>query len=334
MIKLLIILLLISCSKHKPKGIEVPEHLTEKAALYCDLAYEKFYLQDGYVHSKCDGSGFTSLFAKSCPHLSIDLTKFEDGTGKLHRDPDHSCFELGEAKSESSRDMTIMRMTAAWHSQDLAWVERFIEFAENNRYKICDAIDLQTTIGRCYLSYGLISLLYSMRSKLRDMPVEHFPEDADNEKIPIDLQLSDTFHSEDAVWDNLQKEWVRSGFRAHLDILRIDLTGSVHGYISSSQKRALRRLAERETNNALYQMMWAKWGDGDFNHVFSLISDERHWPHDKLPNNHDNHCTTYLYQRDEYNLDGTYSQNWLPCKDREFEEHPGQELPFTLSLLK
>lgn len=327
--KLIICLILVSCGKVKPQQTAIPDHLTQKSKLYCDLAYNRIYKKSGYVHSRCDGSGFTSLWSVGCPHLDIDLSVFSDDTGKLHRDPKHSCYPDG-SKSESSKDMVLMRMTAAWYHKDRAWVDSFFNFAKKNNWFFCEAVDLETKMSRCLMSYGLITLLHDMRNKLSKLPYDGGPEDVENETLPNNSKLSDTYKSEDSVWDGITKEWQRVGFRAHLDVLRIDLSGEVYGYISNSQKNLLKKIADREENNALYQAMWAKWGKGSYDHVFNLLSDEKHWPSDRLPNNHKNHCTGYLYQRDEY-IDGVYNPDWKPCSKEKYIEHSATEFGLSLS---
>jgi len=321
-------LIIISCSKKHYKQdhtIAIPEVLNDKASVYCERAYQH-YKSDGYVHHKCDSVGFTSLYARACQHLDIDLTKFEDSQGKLYRDPNHSCFPH-DSKAESSKDMTLMRMTAAWYLKDLSWVKRFLGFVEKNNYKFCEAVDKKTELSTCVLSYSLLSLLYDMRDKLNNLPTKYNPDDIENENI---LGLH---NSSDSVLDELAKSINYVGYRAHLAVLKIDLAGSIYGYVSSSQRSLLQKLAEREPLNGLYQMAWAKWGDGTFGQAFDALLDESHFPLDRLPNNHEHHCTKYLYQRDMLK-DGLPNPDWMPCPNDPLDNHPGTEVPFTLSLIK
>jgi hypothetical protein len=292
-------IVLCACGKHKPNDVLIPQYLLDKSRQYCDMAYDKLYLKAGYVHSKCDGSGFTSLYAVGCPHLDINLKVFEDDSGKLHRDPKRSCFKNGESKSESSKDMVLMRMFAAWRTKDLAWVERFLSFAKSNDWHICAAIDTETLVSRCVLTPDLINLLYDLKKVLSGGSVKG---------VPI---LSDFI--------------AQTGFRGHIQALKINLAGEIYGGISKIQLDILKKLSKRQPKNALYKALVAKWDDGDFVKAFDLLSV---FPESRLPNNRDDWCTTYLFQHDHNHDD------WTPCPSQKFAEHPGHDHNLVLSIIK
>lgn len=276
-----------------------------KADLYCELSYPS-YQQLGYVHSKCDGSGFTSLHSVACNAVTpIDLTVFSDAKGKLFRDPKHECFKTGESAAESSKDMVLMRMIAAYVHQDHEWVSRFMTFATANNYVICDAKDDATKLSRCVLSPALISLLKSMQKKMGgESPGEPFEA---SERIPIDLIP------------------LTKGYQAHLEVLRIWLSGHVHGGITDYQKEILKRQSKREPDNALFKAVYATYDDGDMSNVIDKLKGmTNYFPDDRLPTSSE-YCTGYLFQRDKDDKD------WGPC-DRG-ETHSGTDFAFTTFLI-
>ena len=185
-----------------------------------------------------------------------------------------------------------------------------------------EAKDLETLISRATLSPQLISLLYDMQSKLtgvdltreRDLQVDIVRSNAlylvtgsylttsvlteaqtDLLKDFLPIQQSD-----DAIG-------VNTGFRAHLDVLRILLNSRVRGAISDLELGTLKAQAERQPHNALFIGAYEKFTGGS--KAIDLLLSEKHFPKDKLPNNHEQHCINYLFSRDEE------SEDWIPCKD-------------------
>lgn len=282
--------------------------LKAKANQYCELTYPK-YQELGYVHSKCDGSGFTSLHSVACNAVTpIDLSVFSDAKGKLFRDPKHECFELGQSASESSKDMVLMRMIAAYVHQDHEWVSRFMTFATANNYVICDAKDDATKLSRCVLSPALISLLKAMQKKMGgESPGEPFVETKEVSGI-LDSVIPLT-----------------KGYQAHLEVLRIWLSGHVHGGITDYQKKILELQADRQPDNALFQAVYATYDDGNMSNVIDKLRGmTNYFPDDRLPTSSE-YCTGYLFQRDKDNKD------WVPCDENQV--HSGTDFAFTTALI-
>lgn len=257
---------------------EAPAHLYTRGDLYCSLSHSA-YLEAGYVHSKCDGSGFTSLYSVRCP--GVNLAVYSDETGKLWRSQARDCFIKGESEAESSRDMWIMRMVAAWRHRDLAWAKTALAFVEREGGVICKASSPAFQFGRCVLTPQLSALLSALKDKL------------ETGETPPRLTLKG---EEDVLPLPLNYD-----YQAHLDILRIWLSGEVYGAITSAELDQLRRYAERETKNALFQAVWGLYG-GSLATVWSLLDA---WPPDRLPGSQD-WKEPYLWQRDQ----GTH--NWEP----------------------
>jgi hypothetical protein len=303
-------LTLVACGKkdNEPKPSVLSDGYAElkaKADRYCALAYPS-YQNLGYVHSKCDGSGFTSLHSVACNAVTpIDLTVFSDAKGKLFRDPKHECFKTGESSAESSKDMVLMRMIAAYVHRDLEWVNSFMSFATANNYVICNAKDEVTKLSRCVLSPALISLLKGMQKSMgNENPGDPFE---DSERIPAELVP------------------LSKGYQAHLEVLRIWLSGHVHGGVTDYQKEILKLQSRREPENVLFKAAYATYDDGDMTGAIDkLLGMVNYFPDDKLPTSNE-YCTGYLFQRDKD------AKDWEPC-DRG-ETHSGTDFAFATFMI-
>lgn len=292
---------------------ETPADLGEVRATYCGLQRASYEARK-YVNSSCDAAGFTSLFALACgQQYPVDLSVFSDSTGRLHRSPFHTeCWnyelsdELNAAmgyKSGFSKDHLLMRMVGAWVQKDLAWVSQYIDYGETHSWEICHAATTVDYVGRCIASPQLVSLLRAMRERLTGA-------------------VALTSDSSDAIF-------APADFEAHLRVWGIWLKGQVYGGITDAERGDLEALAGREDKNALYQAVWALYSGGDMTRVHELLADTSHWPRQSLPTNQENHCTDYLYQRDQLK-DGVVNSDWLPCPNESLVIHPATEFGATL----
>jgi len=323
---LLLPMLFLSCGwfekrehTEKPTSVDLPVQIATKGALYCqksNLAYQV----NKYVHGRCDGIGFTSLYKIGCPENNVDLSIFEDSTGRNHRDPAHSCFDY-ETKTDKgskagfSKDMALMRMVAALETKDLGWIKRYTAFLKAHSYVMCDAINDTEKVSRCVMSPRLISLIYDIEAYLEKGSADARPA------VPEE-EISGLADGDDAVA-------IRSDFEAHLDVLAIYADGRVHGAIKDSALKRLKAYTEREHENALYSAVYHYFYDGNQTRTWELLAATDKFPENNLPSNHHNYCTEYLFQRDMLK-DGKPSRNWLPCpadKDGNplFSEHSGTD---------
>lgn len=294
----------IGCSRgnkdHATKEEDSRVLVEAKAKLYCGLSGVK---DRGWAVDECDGAGFTSLHAVACQNLEIDLGVFEDETGRMHRSPDHTkCWNYAKTPDENkaagfkagfSRDHVLMRLVAAVETKDLAWVNRYLAFANTNKGKICDAIDDFYTVGRCMLTPTIWTLLYDAQTKLEGEAPAALKDSSDDAQ-PVD-------------------------YEAHLQVLRILLRGRISGAITDGELASLKAQAERVPENALFQAAYHRFLDGDQSAAYRLLLDEKHWPDAALPTSAQ-HCTDYLYQRDS-------AADWAPCPE-EGETFDGTDFVF------
>jgi hypothetical protein len=284
------------CIKDNKPSKHIETELTEVSNRYCELGRSDYELL-GYVHSKCDGAGFTSLYALMCN--DIDLSVFET-SGKLYRSPGHNCFDVEAGKgsgssSESSRDMYLMRLIAAFEHKDVGYLERVIEFGNNNNWIMCTGTLEGKT--RCIFTPSLKVLHIDALAILK----------GDKATAPL--------HKSIRIVPLLK------GYQAHLEVIKIWLSGRIYGAISDYQLSRLKAYSKRENRNALFSAIYHKYSDGDYSHAIGLLNK---FPKDRLPTS-SNYCTEYLYQRDQD------SDSWQPCDDNKI--HSGTDFNFAVYVI-
>jgi hypothetical protein len=236
----------------------------------------------------------------------VDLSVFEskDEPGRWYRSPKHDCFippsiDNG-ANADTSKDMMIGTLTYLWYSKDINAVNRYIDYGVDHSWVLGEAINEVELATKCVMTPNLISLLYDIQEDL--------------EGGELRATTTESFG-------------VNTGFLAHLDVVHILLSGAVRGGITDGELKTLKTQANREPRNALFQAAYHAYTDGDQSIATELLLDEAHFPASTLPNNHAQHCTEYLYQRDDKPKD------WEPCPNEKFEEFSGTDLVFAASII-
>lgn len=339
-LSIIALLLLSGCGyfKRGNKSVEesavaIPAKIITQADLYCKLELPRIVKTKHAGNTSCDAVGFTSLHSLQCPK-SIDLSVFNDNTGKLYRNAAHDCYP-DKSSSESSRDMHLMRMYAAFYQKDKAYINNLIEFGKKNNWVMCKAKDNVTTIGRCVFSPNLIDLAYDIQEKLNGdskLTVNR----ANLDKVALSRELSMSNDDIDELLTvyslNLGEEDstipLKKGFEAHLEILGLDLKGCVKGGITDSELSRLKEYAKREDRNGLYNAVYQKYSNGDWQDVVKSLKE---YPATRLPTSKD-WCTDYKYQRDIKN-GGELNKDWLPCAD-ETDTHAATEFGLTVYIMQ
>jgi len=303
----IMLVMLAACGKRdkKPQDVSsgISAEVTARVAKYCELS-RPLYQAKKYTVDKCDGAGFTSLYAVACQDNGVDLSVFQDPNGSMHRDPDNSCYVNGSPGEGSaarySKDHVIMRMVAALELKDLAWAESFISYAEGVKGVFCDAKDEVTRLSRCVLTPGLWSRLYDLRKRLRGEAVSQVPDTTD----PVSGNPT-----------TLTGLPMNTGFAAHLDVVRIFLDSRLYGAITTSDRDILKHQNGRIPEHSLYAAAYLRFDtEGSINEVNAQMSDEVHWPKDALPGPA-NHCSSYLWTDDRLDGNNAVRPDWLPCQD-------------------
>jgi hypothetical protein len=283
---------------HDDQPTKTPtENLADKRQAYLNLnvaSGDEF----GFVHSKCDSVGFTSLCKAGggCARANIFLA---EDNGKWFRDAKKSCYPTDSATT-ISKDMLLMIMSYLWELSKtdqpaaLSAVNRLINYGQSHNWLMGEPTDSADAVSRVLMSPGLVSLLKDMKGKI---------EGSAHLVVASQPTVKDF-----SLAGSLDDILAHTGFTAHLDVLFVLLTGRVYGAISGVNLGALKRQAERQPENAFYQAALHRFTDGDQTVATELLDDPNVFPPDRLPGSKD-HCTEFLYQRDSGGAD------WAPCPD-------------------
>lgn len=292
---LLLTLLLAACGSHRATPQQPATDLRNKRTFYCEDG-KKLLAERHHMDDEGDSALFTALFLTACPSQHT-LDQWHVG-GKWYRNPAHDAYPRISASSWS-RDMTLGVMLYWERHKRLADVQDFIKFGEQHKWDMCggEAENIEVTVSRCMLSPQLIQMLYDLERRLS------------GEKPTPQLALTAP----------------NTGFRAHLDVLRVILAGRIYGFISDGELEILRSQAERQPHNALFVAAYERYGGPQRAEQLLLRGD--HFPADRLPNNHSEHCINYLFSRDED------SEDWRPCVDEPLKTHDGTDFVFAVSVL-
>jgi hypothetical protein len=260
MLKLLfIILALTSCQKREPKKPQqVNEAILAKAELYKRL-------HTGWAHQGgCDSLGFTSLCKISGGCSEADIYKAEGDPGRWYRNETHDCYDLGQSKSDISKDMFIMLWPYFYLKKDKPALQRIWDYGQANGW----------VMGRGY--YSRTYLTPPLVLVLQEMLIRSFADYP--EPGPI--------------------ETTKAGFEKHLDAIAIFTRGLLRGGISDSDYELLRIYSEDNPRNALFLALKNRYKTGDQSETIKILLDESLFPSSRLPNSSDR-CEEYLWQRDD-----------------------------------
>lgn len=301
---LLILLFALGCGKYHGhnSSIDMPRELAEKRDLYLELSKSH---QDRYgMFEPVGDSILFSCLYQFAGGADVDALSSFSQLGAPIRHP-----EVGPEHSATpvSRDMVIGFMYCALSSAEGREImQRLVNFGQENNWDMCAGaegydIDIVLRFSRCVMTPSMVATIYRVASKV-GVPCEAVCQVS--KLLPYNMPSN------------------VSGFTRHLAFLRVGLEATVSGKIDADTLATMRRHAEAEPRNALYQAMYSRFLDGDQLVAMSILRRTKIFPSDSLPTTA-NYCTEYLYQRDESPAD------WEPCPDQ-VREHPGIDYLFAL----
>jgi hypothetical protein len=260
---MLITIVLFSCQKrqeHKPSIVQ--PIIAQKAELYKSL-------HKGWAHDKCDSLGFTSLCKLAGGCSEADIMQAEGERGRWYRSPEKDCYDLGQSKSDISKDMLTMLFPLLYRTGDKQNLQEIYDYGKANGW----------VMGRGPYSRTLMtpSMVAFLQELLGQFGVGLM---ADNDKLKM-------------------------GYEKHLDVIHILTASFKRGGIFSADYETLRKYAEENPRNALFQAVYRRFKDGNQQPAIDILLDERLFPIDRLPTTEDR-CEEYLWQRDS-------GDDWLPC---------------------
>jgi hypothetical protein len=253
---LLIIMLMFSCQKrqeHKPSIVQ--PLIAQKAELYKSL-------HKGWAHDKCDSLGFTALCKLSGGCSDADIMQAEAEPGRWYRSPEHDCYDLGQSKSDISKDMLMMLFPYLYATGDKQNLREIYEYGKAN-----GNVMGRGPISRTFMTPPMVLLL----QRLIGMSVPEFPDNS--------------------------KEVAKAGYEKHLDAIDLLTKGMLGGGLDQIQYEEIRKYADANPKNALFVALYRKYRDGNQQQAIDILLDESLFPSDRLPTSADR-CEEYLWQRD------------------------------------
>lgn len=291
-------LALSACSRSEPSTPSVSlDALRAKAELYRTAQGDQY----GYVHDKCDSLLFTSLckVAGGCEKADIYASESKTEPGRWYRNPSMDCFDLGQSRSDFSRDMLLGLLAYLYASRDREAVTRLLTYGASTNYVMGRSDGPDTLAGRA-LWIQLAPLARQIESRLSGTSLT-------------------TDKSDDAFVIN-------TGFRAHLDVLKIWLDGKVNGGITEIQRRTIAAQTNRQPRNAMFLAVRSLYDGNEFaERAVGILSDTTLFPADTFPTEA-TRCTEYLWQRDD-------GDDWQPCAKGQ-AAHSGTDFLFALKILE
>jgi len=253
---LFVILALSSCQKREPKKPQqVNQAVVAKAELYKRL-------HTGWAHQGgCDSLGFTSLCKMSGGCSEADIYKAEGEPGRWYRNESHQCYDLGQSKSDISKDMFIMLWPYLYLKGDKIALRRIWDYGQANGWVMG-----RGPLSRTYMVPPLVLVLQEMILRLSVLP----------EAVPA--------HEK------------KAGYEKHLDVMAIFTRGIMRGGISEADYELLRVYSNESPDNALVKALYHKYKDGNQDEAIAILLDEKLFPADRLPTARDR-CEEYLWQR-------------------------------------
>jgi hypothetical protein len=292
---ILVITLLVACGRKEAQPSGSLDAVADKMAFYRSQP-------QSWVHSKCDGLLFTSLckVAGGCAGADIFAAESKTEPGRWFRSPEQDCFDLGQSRSDFSRDMLLGLLHYLWETKDRAALERLYAHGVASNFVMGRYDGTDMLVGRAqWISFA--SIVRAMIQKLGGSTGLDEPRQG----------------SDDAIF-------ALPGFEGHIQVLRILLSGRVYNGVTITQTKILREQAQRQPRNALFQAAHAKYSDGDYSKAVAILQDSVLFPDGRLPTSSDR-CEEYLWQRDD-------GADWLPCDKG--ATHSGTDLIFAAKVIE
>lgn len=306
----ILVFLSLGCGRFKRNHTEQPETNPAiernrlKAELYLEHGAEAKG-PNGYVHGKCDGLLFNSLYVVAGG--TADIMASQGEPGQWFRSPEHDCYggAPGEAGSDISQDMFVGLFTWAWHTKQLKVISDVLQYGKDHNWVMGRGDPFRTI-----LRPGMIALAYNIKRELGG-DADAVVDDASRQPDPS-LKLNPL---------------VPTGFEAHLQVVSELVRSHVLGGASDISIAVFKAQAERQPRNALFNAAYHLYTDGDQTQAENALDNGALFPSNRLPTNADR-CEEYLYQRDDLPKD------WAGCTDDTPRlTHSGTDLLFTLMIV-
>ncbi len=274
------------------------QRLELKADLYKSLQPSALD-ENGWPH-KCDAVGFLALCKAAGNCENANFFDAEESAGKWQRNKEHNCVETGGSKTSISKDMLMMGFYYGLFKMEKetakGYFNRLEKYGRDHDWIMGYPSETLGDLGRVYMTPPMIATLYNIIEKVSGTK-------------PLRSRSS--------------RIMAPTGYQAHLRVLDILIQAKLKGGIDVFQMTDLDDLHNRNPKNALYQIVFHRFKDGDLSEATDILLDEKLFPSDRLPTSSDR-CDGYLWQREN-------GKDWQPCD--EGVTHDGIDFMFAYYLL-
>lgn len=295
----ILILLLISCGKkYTPKNFENPKitQLKIKHKKYLMLSKKHTDEMGWVLDTKCDGLLFNSLYAVAGGQAKIEAAY--DGKGKWFRHHTKNCYPNSSA-STISRDMFAGLYIWILVNKKSNLINEIIAHGESNINRLGGWVMGEGDQHRISIRGAGQANAYNIRYALTK--VSHIKRKIKN------------------IYGRSEE------YQAHLQVLDIYLRYLLTNKLSNYEFKTLKRHAQREPNNSLFNAVYGKFV-GDKDSAINTLLNESLFPANRLPSS-DDRCEPYLWQRNQYR-NGQVNPDWLPCSEKGGDTHNGVDFLF------
>ena len=238
----------------------------------------------------CEGLFYTGMLDASGYNTDIYKAESKDQAGQWFRSNKQNCFSDGKNDATLDHNMILGLALALWNRGDSINLQELIKYAEDNNGYLGEATTSKINKENTYLTTNLSGLLNEILFHITG-------EDSNLRGYLPEVDIEPTIE------------------QAHQIALKILLRGSMYGGLDNGDFSAIESLADTMPNNALFQMIFHAFHDGDMSSTTKILLDETYFPPGSLPKSSDR-CGSYLWLLDPQ------SKDWEPCPDKDLIHIP------------
>jgi len=278
-------------AKPPPADKSKIDRLIEKRDLYRDFMLAGLDDNGWHQEDQCDGLTFQALLATAEPDVGTPLLA-ERSPGEFFRSPTFDCYP-DHSRSTISRDGFLMLFHWILKNNRRDVIDRIITYGEAHS-KGPVWIMGKGQLGAIEFRPNFIATAFELRNKLGGAYTV-------KQEIPQGFSTS------------------ANGYQRHLTVQHIYLRGKLRG-MTESELDIVKFAADKNPGNSVYNGIYGIYANDPsyFDRAFDTLLDPQYYPADRLPTP-DDRDSYYLFQREQFEDDGTINDDWLPGKgDRPF----------------
>lgn len=271
-----------ACGKkqdEKPVDVDVGE-VAAKLSDYVAWGAAATSARQGFLADECDDVLFTGLRGSFVATVDLQLAELAPGEWTRRRKEAGECYPAHSA-SRFSRDMALGVGWWADTNGKQRVARDLVDYLDRNDGRLGPG-DATRTAVRPPL-YGTLAKVAGLSR----------PESM----VPVTVS------------------GLEVGYERHVASWHLALRARLNGGLENGYHWWLRRQAEQQPGNALYQFFLARFVTGRYEPVVAALMREDHFPRGRLPTSQE-HCAPWLWEHEEGGA------SWQPCKLESGEPDP------------